>query len=288
MYIDLETATYHWSMSSRPATLSSIDDYYLMDSGLASMETTNGIYNNSLWQFLKPQSLFTWQRVIIANALSTNGKEWSQTYSKYNSGTYNNQWMILDYKIFKPNQPLPNGLLYILEQIPGNCTYSDQTQILERGYWPSYNVAAQAYIYNVSGTARQAEIHGPTASYDLAPRARIFRRDANRANNLTMIQRLMRYNNFQNDPLENDDPDWAIMARGDLYSGSKANEARAGGAVDTKVANLEMLKSVYASIQLGPTHDQQPVFEWTQFPNVSHIGLSPQYDFEWMTFKATL
>ena len=64
-----------------------------------------------------------------------------------------------------------DNLLWILEQIPGNCSYADKTGILERGHWPSYNVAALPYIYNASGTAQQAEIHGPAASYDLAPRA---------------------------------------------------------------------------------------------------------------------
>ena len=103
--------------------------------------------------------------------MASNGKEWVEMFSKYNSGTYNNQWIVLNYGIFKPNQPLPDGLLWILEQIPGNCTYSDETEILERGHWPSYNVAALPYIYYESGTAEQAKTHGPSASYDLAPRA---------------------------------------------------------------------------------------------------------------------
>ena len=42
---------------------------------------------------------------------------------------------------------------------------------MERGHWPSYNVAALPDIYVESGTAEQAKVHGPSASYDLAPRA---------------------------------------------------------------------------------------------------------------------
>ncbi len=38
-------------------------------------------------------------RAIIANLLATTGTEWAATFSKYNSGTYNNQWMIVDYKV---------------------------------------------------------------------------------------------------------------------------------------------------------------------------------------------
>ena len=188
--------------------LTSIDDYYIMNNGLAVMETTNGIYNNSLWQYVIPQSLLTWQRVRISNAISISGLDWVNNFAKYNSGTYNNQWIILDYKLFKPNEPLNDGLLYILEQIPGNCSYMDVTNILERGYWASYNVAAIEYIYNVSGTAQNAKIHGTSSSYDLAPRARLFRKYNYNAYNMSMIEKLMRYNDYKHDPLQNNDPTW--------------------------------------------------------------------------------
>ncbi len=32
---------------------------------------------------------------------------------------YNNQWMVVDYKLFTPNQPIQDNTLWILEQIPG-------------------------------------------------------------------------------------------------------------------------------------------------------------------------
>lgn len=35
------------------------------------------------------------------------------------SGTYNNQWTVVDYKLFTPGQELPNtDVLWILEQVP--------------------------------------------------------------------------------------------------------------------------------------------------------------------------
>ena len=115
-------------------------------------------------------------------------------FSKYNSGTYNNQWMVLDYNLFKPNEPLSDNLLWIAEQIPGNVSSMDVTGILERGYWASYNVPSIEYIYNTSGWYEYEQIEGTPSSYDLAPRARIFRRDANKPSNMTSVMKLMRYN----------------------------------------------------------------------------------------------
>ena len=96
----------HVSFSSYPGALSSIDDYYLLNNGLNVMETTNNMYNNTLYKFIKPQSLLTWQRLLIANGLSKNTQDWIKYFSNYNSGTYNNQWIILNTNLFQPNQPL--------------------------------------------------------------------------------------------------------------------------------------------------------------------------------------
>ena len=43
-----------------------------------------------------------WIRSLAANRLSQGGKEWTEIFSKFNSGTYNNQWMIVDYNLIKP------------------------------------------------------------------------------------------------------------------------------------------------------------------------------------------
>lgn len=191
-----------------------------MDSGLAVAETTNNIPNTTLFElYVQPQSLFVWQRARIANALSSTGPQWISYFSEYNSGTYNNQWIILNYNLFEPNKALKDNLLWIAEQLPGNMTSEDVTQTLERGHWPSYNVPYNSYTYDVSGNARVAKLFGPSESYDLAPRARIFRRDSNKCNNLTSIQKLMRYNNYKNDEIENNHPGWAIMSRYDLTEG---------------------------------------------------------------------
>ena len=85
--------------------------------------------------------MFEWVRVVVANRIAENGNEWCSIFEKANSGTYNNQWMVLDYKLFKAGQSLQPDTLWILEQVPGTVHMADMTVLLEqRGYWASYNL----------------------------------------------------------------------------------------------------------------------------------------------------
>jgi hypothetical protein len=54
------------------------------------------------------------------------------------SGTYNNQNYILDMSIFEPGQPVVDGTLVMVEQIPGYIKKTDVSQLLQKnGYWAS-------------------------------------------------------------------------------------------------------------------------------------------------------
>lgn len=63
--------------------------------------------------------VFEWLRNMVANRLATSAAEWTTIFSQHNSGTYNNQWMVVDFNLFEPGQPLQNGTLFVLEQFPG-------------------------------------------------------------------------------------------------------------------------------------------------------------------------
>lgn len=49
------------------------------------------------------------------------------------SGTYNNQYMVLDLKRVKPKHSLDTETLYVVEQIPSYVEFSDQTDVLRKG-----------------------------------------------------------------------------------------------------------------------------------------------------------
>lgn len=201
--------------SSSPGFLSSVDDFYLISDrhstdkklhekdhflsySLAVMETSIDVYDDAILELVTEKSVLSWMRYLfrqyylralltisvscrarIANAQSKDGLSWSQTFSRYESGTYINQWMILDMLKFKPNSSsgvssdtkvkseavegaaveashsssgVQEGFLYVLEEVPGYIHFADLSQVLiDKGYWASYNDPYFPDIRSLSG-----------------------------------------------------------------------------------------------------------------------------------------
>lgn len=283
--------------SGYPARIFSGDDFYLINTGLAVMETTIGNENSDLWKKVTPiDTVPTAIRNMVANRLSLTGQQWTNTFARFNSGTYNNQWMVLDYKLFEStSQKLTKGFLWILEQIPGLVMSKDVTPILEdQGYWASYNSPYFKEIFNESGLPALVEKYGDWYSYDKTPRALMFKRDQEKAVDLRSVMKLMRYNDFTNDPLSRCtgcDPPYsaenAISARSDLNPANgtypfKALGRRAHGGTDAKVANAALFRRQAFYAVSGPTSDDQPPFRWSTsgFDDVSHAGHPDLWDFD--------
>jgi hypothetical protein len=144
---------YRVSFSAKPAMIYSKDDFYVLpDQNLIVMETTNGVLDKTLYQYVVPNTLLTWHRVPMANQLASNGADWTSLFIKDNSGTYNNQYMVIDLKTVENGQP-SSGFLWISETMPGKAKRNDVTKtFIENGnYWPSYNVLIHS---NPLGTLR--------------------------------------------------------------------------------------------------------------------------------------
>ena len=273
------------SFSSYPGYLASVDDFYYADSGLVMLETTNGFLNASLWDLIQPHSLFAWERVRLAMLNAASGEQWYKHLAFHNGGTYNNQYAILDMKLFKPYSALQPNTLWVMEQIPGLVYGSDQTHLLSFGYFPSYNVPFFREVYDRSGFEEAAGRLGgsvPGLDFQLAPRALIFRRDQGTVTNMTSFQRLMRYNNYPVDPLSHGHAYSAICARGDL----ETSNVDAGGCIDTKALSYSTFQNGSAWIVNGPTSvasgGDLPVFNWGPFPDVVRTGVPETMNFPFM------
>ncbi|XP_054455427.1 phospholipase B-like 1 [Anoplopoma fimbria] len=282
---DTNIATGKMSFSSYPGFLMSLDDFYLLGSGLLMTQTSIGVFNVSLLSQLSPHSLLAWQRVRLANSLAHSGEEWAQVFSRYNSGTYNSQYMLVDLSRVSLGHSIRDGALTVVEQIPGKVMHSDQTQALRRGYWPSYNVPFHVEIYNLSGYSVMWKRYGEDFSYDLCPRAKILRRDQAKVSDLNSLKHIMRYNNFKRDPYSKGHPCKTICCRNDL----RPRRPRTGGCYDTKVTDYQMAVQLIAEAINGPTTQGglRP-FSWKSFNLTTHQGLPHTYNFPFVTMRPTL
>jgi hypothetical protein len=89
-------------VSTKMGALPSSEDFWMTDRGLLFLETTNGNYNNTLYERLTPESLLTWVRTLHAAWTTDSGGSWATEFLRLNSGTYNNQYVIVDAKVFVP------------------------------------------------------------------------------------------------------------------------------------------------------------------------------------------
>jgi len=270
---------------------------------LTTIETTIGNSNAALWKYVRPSgTVLEGIRATVANRLARTGKQWAHIFAKFNSGTYNNQWIVVDYKRFKPGKPISRktkGILYILEQLPGHVHAEDMTQFLaEKSHWPSYNVPYFQEIYNISGGPEQAEKYGDWFTYDKTPRALIFKRDHGKVVDLESMERMMRYNDFKNDPLSacqctplHSSAENAISARCDLNpkNGTYPFGAlghRSHGATDMKITGYSMFKKLQFVAQSSPTFDNLPPFQWSKADfadDTPHVGMPDLWNFEPVT-----
>ncbi|KNC47957.1 uncharacterized protein AMSG_04191 [Thecamonas trahens ATCC 50062] len=271
------------TFSSYAGFLESLDDFYLMSSGLVMVQTTNAIFNNDLLDLINSTSMLSWQSVRIANALATTGKQWFELDAYLNAGTYSNQYMILDTKLFTPGMPLQPNTFWVMDQIPGLSLGSDLTELLANGYYGSYNVPFHTTIWEMSGYGAMVKKTGSeTYTYELAPRATIFRRNQTDVTDIESMKAIMRYNDYKHDPLSNGNSMWAICSRGDLSASPNP-----GGCYDSKVAHLKDLDSLSMHFISGPTRSSGlPAFKWTpEFSAMAkHVGIPEVFDFDFAHF----
>lgn len=305
------------AFSSYPATLFSGDDFYTLSAdeahpvGIVGLETTIGNNNQTLYElYITPESVLEWVRTIVANRLGGDVNAWAEAFRTENSGTYNNQWILVDLRRFVPGQvPAANsGLVLVLEQLPGYVEFHDLSGFLAQNqYIPSYNVPMFPDVFNLSNNWPLVEQYGDWFTYNNTARANIFRRDHHKVVDLPSMQRLMRYNDFQNDPLATQgctcptcwprsSAENAVSCRDDLNPANgtyffSALGHRNHAAIDAKITSARMQAGAlggvprFTSIISGPTYDQQPVFAFStagDFSTLPHVGLPDAWKFPWV------
>ena len=301
--------------TSHPGDLSSTDDWYVISTELAVQETTNGVMNLGLYTAVVPETVSEFIRVMAANYLATSGEEWTTYFALENSGTYNNQYMVVDFKKFVPGATIVPGTLWVAEQLPGIVARGDQSAVLAaQGYWGSYNIPFYPEIYKLSGYLQDYQEYGNFYSYTKYARGEIFARNSSQISTLSDMMRMMRYNNYQTDPLSRIQncsgapngecltPQTAMLSiasRGDLmtvYPTDAENIQHYGplygflaqgcfGAIDSKIAAWSQRRTLKSWVISGPSNDQQPTFQWNTGACQGHPappGTPTTVDFPWV------
>jgi hypothetical protein len=287
------------TMSSWPATIFSLDDFMTISSGLVATETSLFVYDSSLYSAARPErQVLEPARVMAASRLARGGGEWTELASRHNSGTYNNQWMVVDHSRVGGGR-LEAGALWVLEQMPGRTWAGDQTAILRaRGYWASYNRAFYPEAFRLSGAPQLVAEHGSWFSHGETPRARILARDQGAVTDEGSMMALMRYNDFQQDPLAVVPgcplpiPAGSLASRCDLtLPGSECSwqalDYMVGhqgyGALDAKVTSRRLAATGDFWAVAGPTHGPaMPPFDWrtTNLTSVPTHRPIERFDFQ--------
>jgi len=129
---------------------------------------------------------------------------------------------------------------------------------------------------------------GNKFSYQLVERAQIFRRDEASIVSDESMQRVMRYNQFETDPIASGEPCNQLACRADLSP--NPTQRKAFGAIDAKYTSWAHNRRGEAVVVSGPTHDDQPVFDWQAVQALAastpHVGQPSKHDFPWVTMGA--
>eukprot|EP00943_MAST-04B_sp_MAST-4B-sp1_P006358 g6358.t1 len=289
------------SFSSYAGMISSTDDWYITDAGLLILETTTNVEDeNALSQINPKGSVVSWIRTMVANRLAKNGQDWAEIYAQQNSGTYNCEWMVLDYNKFTAGKKPEAGFFTMIEQVPGKIHKEDMTNtLLNRGdkkcldngdtelfrkckkkhmYWPSINRPYFKDIRDAAGYPLDAAStpQNEFFSFEDNPRGRLLQRDQKFVGSVDDMMALMQYNDPA-DPMQQK-AGHAISARFDVPNAESGTTMRKPtGGIESKVTNAKMVRELSSVAQLGPSHDEK-LPKWRD-PGQKKAG--PMKPFRW-------
>jgi hypothetical protein len=281
-------------LSTRVGLLSSTDDFYAADTGLFVLETTMNNFNDKLYKYCDPAQLFTWLRAVHATWTTDSGQEWTETFIRYNSGTYNNEYLIVDSKRLKRFEKPTADLLWIIEQYPGVYRSADITrELVNQGYFPSFNTPWFEDLYSLAGFPEIVADWGDDGdywTYTTSARFYTFARECPRVKTFEHFKALMRYNNWRRDIYSNGDPGQQIMARYDQREHrSPRLPARKFGGLDSKCLRLTEARNKLRFVAFAsPTYDIDngiPMFTFSG-AGLDHRELPDVWNFSWLQFDA--
>ncbi|KAK8888025.1 hypothetical protein M9Y10_039085 [Tritrichomonas musculus] len=268
--------------------LSSPDDFFINGAGLMVFETTFTLQNRTLYtDYCRPKLVLNWMRTLLAMFTATNVTEWEDQFLNYNSGTYNNDYFVVDTKQLRrreKDRPMKD-LIHVIAQLPGPQRWiEDITERLYRDtYIGSFNVPTSKAASDYMEFWRAYGVSSGFCNYTECCRYKIIKRESPRLKDFDTFRHFMRYSDFDRDIYSIYDgyrnPSCSISARGDLSRTPSMH-----GGINTKATKAS---AVFTKMHLwainSPSTEQYPPIDWSKPPlNVyKHDGLIDVWDFPW-------
>jgi hypothetical protein len=147
--------TKRMSFSSQPGYVTSQDDFYILDHNRFVAETSLESDNSAVYDYLHYDSVPYWVRITVANLVYDTQQTWTDTYFAYRSGTYNNQWLVVDFNQYnssKGDLTQAKNIIWLVEEFYSLTSAQDVTQtlLIPQGYVASYNVPYSPAIQALS------------------------------------------------------------------------------------------------------------------------------------------
>lgn len=262
-----------YKFSSRPGDLNSKDDFYIIDNLMVVAETSLEILDKNLYKYIKTDSIPKWIRVNIANKIAKNPREWIDVFFKYNSGTHNNQWILLDLVEFSKmkgknvNDINKEKLIYIVEQLPlDEPQLKDITkELFQDSYVAGYNTPYFQFSYDFMGYKGRPD-------YSTARRNKLIKNEMLKVFNFEDAKKAIRY-------FDLDDICDNINPRCDYNSNTPF------GGIDGKVFSYENQLQIISSPPSNKLLGVEPFCFGEKFKNYPHFGINECMNFSWISIE---
>jgi hypothetical protein len=284
------------TLSTQLGLVSSPDDFFITSQGLLIFETTINVRNISLYDnYITPQSVLNWMRTAVAAFTSTNVTDWENAFLRHNSGTYNDEYYVVDSKLLNQSNRVSSNLVHAITSVPGPLRFIQDltTELYDEGFLVSLNVPRNpeaahyiewdAYV-NTSTTDRGA------CDYYKCPRYLIAKRESKRLSHWDAFMRFMRYGGYKRDgfSLWHGIPYhvYCISARGDTDDDPALRNSHGG--LNSKACKaseaLTSMKIYGVNAPSFQERDQNWPLNWGVFPlnETLHLGMPEVWDFNWI------
>eukprot|EP00929_Paragymnodinium_shiwhaense_P101338 TRINITY_DN6434_c0_g3_i1.p1 TRINITY_DN6434_c0_g3~~TRINITY_DN6434_c0_g3_i1.p1 ORF type:complete len:674 (+),score=64.74 TRINITY_DN6434_c0_g3_i1:152-2023(+) len=273
------TQVNNMTMSSYPGCIGSTDDYIMTGKGLVAMSTSLWIPSDGVYS--RPsttnEGLPSFLRAVLASRLASKPRTWAKIYGLVPGIAGAKQWLLADYGNFKPQIPIANDTLWLLESLPRLQRAGDVTNILrEGGYFEAHGVPHFGAIRQIYGLPAE----GP-AKYEEFQQSALLDKGST-------ISTIDNAREVLTDTSSSKNGQIPIGVRSDLDS---TNPVPAGS-IDAKVAGSCLVGRLSLQAKSGPPipagGDASQAFAWVNekgedtFPGWPRMGLPDKPNFAWV------